>query len=252
MVTKFQTLSRKFINSTGGAAFGSKAFFNQNVRGPRGPRKQGRKLKANSPRNINNFNSVSDSLNSISRDAEWYETTFSAALTHAAAPNTLRCGVIFNLHDYISIGDEEVRVYDKMDLCMNIAGPADGWSQDIHYVTATGSSTMSAGSVSSDPTAGFWANLETSTGGTEFKFLGAVRINPIRDNGSWFKIAKKEIPLLETIQRFTDFSEKTINQGRAQPRCFLLAIGNGTASLSTTHLCTLTYAWHTRKRRHQI
>lgn len=190
------------------------------------------------------------SLGLLPRDGESYEFLATDNIAHAAGASSLRVQAISSLDSYVSIGDEETRVFDQMKVKLTVVGRTDGYPQEFHLFLVKGPSTMTVTAGDYNPASGIRTAIEDAlSNGSEIKHLETLVCIPFRENGGWFTTESIEIDLTDKLNKFVEESEIAISQGRDQPLYRLLVASNGKAEASSTMYRFVKTAHHLRKRR---
>lgn len=193
--------------------------------------------------------SSGDNLGSIPRDAEWYELQSSKSVVHAAAPNTLRFEQFILMSAYVSIGDENVRVFDTFKIRIHACMSSTTIPQEIHLFLAKGPNAAAFINGDKDPSSGFWAGLESCvSGGTEQKFFRTIATTPL-DDGRTGQNADFELNLTKLLNKFTNECELSENLGQSAPQYMLYIAVNGPAAGTDVFYYNASYSYHDRKRR---
>lgn len=189
-------------------------------------------------------------INTIPRDSDWYEATWTASLAHAASPNNLRIQTIVDMAGDISITDESVLVYDRNELTITIIGADSAYPQLIHIFLVKGPNALVFTSGNANPSSGFRAAIDAAgANGMEVEYFQALSLTPKLENSVWTRNAKVFLDFKDKLNSLTIETEKAISQGRSAPHYYLVFASLGNAATSTTLYGLTKKAYHSRRRK---
>lgn len=190
-------------------------------------------------------------FNVLPQEADLLEYEANVSIAHAAAPSTMRIFEIFDISGNCNIGDEEVRIFDKLKFHFFLAGSADSYTQVLHLFCVKGPSTMTFTAGDYNPNSGVKAAIEAAlSGGSEIQNLPDQVFRPFRDGAGTVRVEGKfTVNLKDKINKFTEESEIAISQGRTKGFYKLIGMLRGKASTSSTLYRTSFISYHTRSRK---